>query len=45
MKHAMLKSLLAVVCVLSFCTATAQTDTIWEKSPRWHISEWYNFEP
>ena len=41
MKHAMLKSLLAVVCVLSFCTAAAQTDTIWEKSPRWHISEWY----
>ena len=34
MKHAMLKSMIAVVCVLSFRTATAQTDTIWEKLQR-----------
>ena len=29
------------VAMLALCTAIAQTDTIWEYSPNWHISEWY----
>ena len=46
MKSILLKALIAVAAVLACHTATAQiTDTIYNRYPRYHYTEWYDTTP
>ena len=46
MKNILLKALIAAVAMLACHTATAQiTDTIYNRYPRYHYTEWYDTTP
>ena len=45
MKHTLFKIMLIAAALIACLSATAQTDTIFNKHPRYFYSEWYDTVP